>query len=215
MSTDRYYQVVLIWMKDANLFAEYGQSVGPVVAKYGGSLERMLAPQDIQGGDVSVPDIVNIVYYDSEDAYAAFERDPEFLEIKQKRTDSIDMLALEGHSSLGSVVEGGEPERLYLLELADFGSDGEAGYRRYVQRADAFMSPYGFHVEREIAVRRFDDGLGVAPNVARVTYFDEGDGLEKAHSVPGHEELEAGYNAAVGKSLWLVGSVHAMTLAGA
>lgn len=213
MSTDRYYQVVLIWMKDANLFAEYGQAVGTVVAKYGGSLERMLTPQEIHGRDLSVPDIVNVVYYDSKDAYAAFERDPEFIEIKQKRTDSIDMLALEGHSSLGAVVDGGERERLYLLELAEFGDDGEAGYRRYVERADAFMSPNGFHVEREIAVRRRDDGFGFAPNVARVMYFDDGDGLEKAHSLPGHEELEAGYNAAADNSLWLVGSVHAMTLA--
>ena len=213
MSNDRYYQVVLIWMKDANLFAEYGQAVGPVVAKYGGSLERMLTPQEIQGRDLAVPDMVNVVYYDSEEAYEAFERDPEFIEIKQMRTDSIDMLALEGHSSHGAVVEGGEPERLYLLELAEFGDDGEAGYRRYAQRADAFMSPHGFHVEREIAVRRFDDGLGFAPNVARVTYFDGGDGLAKAHSLPGHEELEAGYDAAAANSLWVVGAVHAMTLA--
>jgi hypothetical protein len=75
------------------------------------------------------------------------------------------------------------------------------------------MSPHGFHVEREIAVRRLDDGLGFAPNVARVTYFDEVGGLEKAHSLPGHDELEAGYDAAAANSLWVVGTVHAMTLA--
>ena len=55
----RYYQVVFIWMKDPVKFGRYHELLGPVVQRYGGDLERMLAPDTIYAEGMRKPDIVN------------------------------------------------------------------------------------------------------------------------------------------------------------
>jgi uncharacterized protein (DUF1330 family) len=214
MSKQRFYQVVLIWVHKPELFAQYAEAVAPVVGEYGGRLDRMLAPREVYGDGIELPHIVNIVSYESKEAFETFEKDPAFLRVEPKRAESIDFVSVDGFQTAGAARAGGEPERLYMVELAAFGGGSEAAYRDYESEADAFMAPFGFHLEWEIGTDASSDGLPFRPDLARVAYFDDSSGFEKAHAAPGHERIEGElYAKAVDQSLWIVGGVHESQLA--
>jgi uncharacterized protein (DUF1330 family) len=204
----RYYQVVLIWLKDPPKFARYGELLRPIAHRYGADLELMIAPRAIHGADMQPPDVVNVVYYDHPGGAAALASDPEFAKIVHLRTESIDMVAVGGRADRGSSTTAEDPSRVtYVVELARFGPDGGDGYRRYEMGAEPIMSRYGYGVERRIAVDS-SAGLPFVPDVAKVAYF-EADGMDRLHRDPSHERIERElYPRAVADSVWVVGSVH-------
>src|SRR5919197_4992647 len=112
-TSGRYYQVVFIWMKDPVTFGRYAALVEPVVRPYGGGLERMLVPDAIYAEGMPKPDIVNIVFYDSRAAFAAFEKDPEFAKIVHLRSESIDMASVAGAPAGGELTQTDVADRLY------------------------------------------------------------------------------------------------------
>ena len=92
-------------MKDAVTFGRYVALLEPVVRPYGGGLERRLVPDAISAEGMPKPDIVNIVFYDSRAALAAFDKDPEFAKIGHLRSESIDMASVAGVSVGGEVTQ--------------------------------------------------------------------------------------------------------------
>ena len=61
VESERYYQVVFIWTKDAEKFGRYAKLVAPLVEPYGGRLDRQLHPASLFGEGVTRPDMVNLV----------------------------------------------------------------------------------------------------------------------------------------------------------
>jgi uncharacterized protein (DUF1330 family) len=213
-TASRYYQVVFIWMKDPVTFGRYRELLGPIVQCYGGDLERMLAPDTIYAEGMDKPDIVNIVFYNDRDAFAAFSEDPEFEKIVHLRSESIDMVSVAGFPIDGTVTHEALGQRLYLLELARFGPQGAKGYQQYQEEAEPVMSRYGYHVERRLAPDSVS-GLPFKPDVVNVAYFDSPDGMERFHTDAAHQRIENElYSAAVQQSIWVVGRVHPMMLSG-
>lgn len=211
----RYYQVVFIRMKDAPMFARYLELMAPIVRAYGGDLERMLAPQAIYADRVAKPDTVNVVFYEDRDAFAAFNRDPEFRKIAHLRAESIDMVAVGGLPVEGRVSNERLGERVYAVEIARFGPKGAAGYRAYEAEADPTMRNYGYHVERVLKPDAAS-GLPFTPDLVKVAYFDTPDGMDRLHNDPAHTRIERDlYPSAVAESVWVVGMVHPSTLAAA
>jgi uncharacterized protein (DUF1330 family) len=211
-ATSRYYQVVFIWMKDPVKFGRYRELLGPVVQRYGGGLERMLAPDTIYADGMRKPDIVNIVFYEDSDAFAAFTEDPEFANIVHLRSESIDMVSVAGVPTGGTVTQEELGKRVYLVELARFGPLGANGYQHYQAQAELVMSPYGYHAERRLAPDRVS-GLSFKPDLVKVAYFDSPDGMEQFHADAAHDRIENQlYSAAVQQSIWVVGRVHPMML---
>lgn len=49
---DRFYQVVLIWVRDAETFERYGRLVAATAARYGWA-ERTIVPEEVYGDGVS------------------------------------------------------------------------------------------------------------------------------------------------------------------
>jgi uncharacterized protein (DUF1330 family) len=143
-AASRYYQVVFIWMKDPVTFSRYRELVGPIVQRYGGDLERMLAPDTIYAEGMPKPDIVNIVFCDDRDAFAAFNKDPEFQQIVHLRSESIDMVSVAGFPIDGTVTHEALGQRLYLVELARFGPQGAKGYQQYQEEAEPVMRRYNY-----------------------------------------------------------------------
>src|SRR4051812_23929948 len=127
----RYYQVVFIWLKDPAKFAQYVELVRPVVGRYGGGLERMLTPDTVYGEAIRRPDVINVVYYDDKAAFAAFHADPEFQRIVHLRTESIEMMSVQGQPVAGTVTNTDLEKRRYLLEFVRYGTLGAEGYARY------------------------------------------------------------------------------------
>jgi uncharacterized protein (DUF1330 family) len=211
-TASRYYQVVFIWMKDPVKFGRYRELLGPIVQRYGGDLERMLAPDTIYAEGMPKPDIVNIVFYDDRDAFAGFNKDPEFEKIVYLRSESIDMASVAGFPISGTVTQEALGKRLYLVELAHFGPQGAQGYQRYQEEAEPVMSRYGYHVERRLAPDSVS-GLPFKPDLVNVAYFDSPDGMERFHTDAAHQRIENElYGAAVQQSIWVIGRVHPMML---
>jgi uncharacterized protein (DUF1330 family) len=207
---ERYYQVVLIWMKDPPKFARYLEQMAPIVRRYGGSLERMLEPETIYGAGLSKPDTINVVFYDDREAFLAFNRDAEFQNIAHLRSESIDMIAIGGAATGGRVTDGGEPERLYTVEIARF--THEAAYRSYEQEAAPVMRGHGYQVERALAPDS-TAGLGFTPDVVKVAYFESRDALDRLRRDPAHHRIENElYPSAVAESIRVFGRVHPSSL---
>jgi uncharacterized protein (DUF1330 family) len=210
-SAQHYYQLVLIRVTDAPKFARYLDLMKPIVAKYGGALERALAPEAIYAESMAKPGLTNIVYYDNKNAFHAFNQDPAFREIGHLRSESIEMAAVSGLPLDGDVTQAGLEKRLYLVEIAHY-RGGVESYRRYERESAPMMGRHGYHVERVLTA---DSAAGFAfePNLVRVAYFDTAEGMDRMQKDPDHERLDRLYAAAVSKSVWLVARVHPSMLA--
>jgi uncharacterized protein (DUF1330 family) len=204
----RYHQLVLIWMRDPAKFGRYCEAAAPTVRRYGGDLERMITPDAIYAEGLAKPDVVNVVYYDDRQAFANLGRDPDFQQVVPLRSESIDMATVEGSSVAGSEAPGDVAQRLYLVEVARFGPEGPAGYRRYEEEAEPVMKRFGYHVERVLAPDTAS-GLPFEPDLVKVAYFDAPDGMERLHGDPLHARIEKElYPAAVRESVWVIGRAH-------
>jgi uncharacterized protein (DUF1330 family) len=207
----RYYQVVFLWLKDPPKFSRYLELAAPVVRRYGGDLERMLVPDTIYAEGVKKPDVVNIVYYDSRDAFHGLNKDPDFKAVVHLRSESIDMISIEGAPIAGNVSSEALANRVYLLEVGKFGAEGADGYRRYQELAEPVMKRYGYHVERIMSADSAS-GFPFTPDVVKVAYFDTPDGLDRMQKDPAHAKLDEAYPASVPQSIWIVGKVHPQTI---
>jgi len=202
---NRLYQVVLIWVRDAETWARYGRQVAATAAKYGW-VERTIVPEEVYGDGVRLPDLLNIVYFDDgERGVAGWSRDPDFLEVVGLRSASIDMVDVYGVPERGDVHEDGLETRRYLVEFAQFGPGGQTAYLEYEREADSLMAPHGYHVERVIRPHG-ETALPFRPDVMKVAYFETADGFRRAQEAPGHARVENElYSAAVANSVWVVG----------
>jgi uncharacterized protein (DUF1330 family) len=208
--SERFYQVVLISVRDMDLFERYQTAVAPVALEYGG-VERQLLPEQVYAEGVPRPDIVNIVYGRSPDSVQRLNADPRFQAVVAMRSDSIDMISITGTSDGATVSDEGLADRLYLVELARFGPGGEAAYRAYEREAEDFMAPFGYHVERVIRPDGAGDGLPFRPDLIKIAYFDDSAAMDRMHADPGHARIEGElYTAAVAESVWLVARARAV-----
>lgn len=204
----RYYQVVFIWLKDPQKFGRYVELMRPIVGRYGGALERMLAPDTVHAEGMRKPDVINVVYYDDKAAFMAFHADAEFQRIVHLRTESIEMMSVQGLATAGLPNDTDLEKRRYALEFARYGSHGADGYRAYEKEAGALMGKYGYHVERVLTPDSISD-FPFTPDIVKVAYFDDGAGMTNVHADPGHHRLETElYPNAVQQSVWVVGGVH-------
>lgn len=205
----KYFQVVMIWIKDPAKFQDYGQKVGPIVAKYGGNAERIISPvESFYGGTTAkgfeAPHMVNIVYYDSKEAYVAFENDPEFLKIKHLRTESIEM------AGIGGTVLGGElnlqevANRLYMIEFAYFSDEEGKKYKKYEQKARSFNERSGLHRER---ILRPDARFGDIdlPDLVSIKYIEKAEYKAKMEADKDHPKVEKRYGEAIRDLIWIEG----------
>jgi uncharacterized protein (DUF1330 family) len=207
---ERSYQVVLISVRDADLFERYQTAVAQVALEYGG-IERQLLPQQVYADGVQRPDIVNIVYGHSPDYLQRLDADPRFQAVVSMRSNSIDMISITGTSDRATVSNEGLADRLYLMELARFGPGGEAAYRAYEREAEDFVAPFGHHVERVIRPDGIGDGLPFRPDVIKIAYFADGAAMDRMHADPGHARIEGElYTAAVAESVWFVARARAV-----
>jgi uncharacterized protein (DUF1330 family) len=202
----RFYELVLVWLEDAPKFARYLELLAPIVEHYGGRLERRFTPDSMVAEGMTKPDFVNLVSYESSEAFQQFLADPRFAAIAQLRAESIEMAAVGGCSVRDGLDERGVASRLYVLEIARFGTGGTKGYAAYEAEAEPVMGPYGYHVERTVAVdRERVAGFTFTPDLVKVAYFDDPSGLTRLGHDPAHARIESElYAGAVVSSVWIV-----------
>jgi uncharacterized protein (DUF1330 family) len=111
-----WHQLVLIWVHDAARFEEYLAVMAPIVGRYGGALDRSYTPTAIQAEGLTVPDVINLVHYDSRAGFNAFLDDPDFLRIKHLRDESVTLLSVEGRLTLANPAPP-DPRRGYGIDI--------------------------------------------------------------------------------------------------
>jgi len=101
MTKDRFYAVRLLWVHDPERFSEYQERAKPILAKHGVHIERWLMTQDIVGSGLERPDQIVVTWFNSAEAKAAFENDPEFVEAAKIRDQAAKLVTITGTSVFG------------------------------------------------------------------------------------------------------------------
>jgi uncharacterized protein (DUF1330 family) len=200
-----YHQLVFIWVRDPAMFAEYLRDLPPIVARYGGAADLSLRPTDIWADGLTLPDVVNLVHYDSRDAYQRFNADPDFQAIEHLRAGSVDLLTVEGHLDAGEEAPDGSPGRIYTVELASFRDGSGAAYRAYVERGEVRMRDYGYRVDYTLAAATAPAGRP-RPDVVKISSFPHAAARAAFEADPVRAEIERKlYPGATDHVVWLTG----------
>ena len=101
MNNDRFYAVRLLWIRDPERFTEYQEKAKPILAKHGVHIERWLMTQDMDGDGFKRPDQIVVTWFSSADAKAAFENDPQFVEVAKIRDEAAKLVTITGVSVFG------------------------------------------------------------------------------------------------------------------
>ena len=101
MSGDRLYVVRLLWVRDAELFAEYQEQAKPILARHGVHIERWLTTEAIEGEGMDKPDEIVVTWFDDANAREAFENDPDFKRVAEIRDRAAKLVSVSGKSVFG------------------------------------------------------------------------------------------------------------------
>ncbi len=101
MSGDRLYVVRLLWVRDAELFAEYQEQAKPILARHGVHIERWLMTEAIEGEGMDKPDQIVVTWFADANAREAFENDPDFKRVAEIRDRAAKLVSVSGKSVFG------------------------------------------------------------------------------------------------------------------
>ena len=101
MSENRLYVVRLLWVRDADLFAEYQEQAKPIFARHGVHIERWLMTEAIEGEGVDRPDQIVVTWFADSSAREAFENDPDFKRAAEIRDKAAKLVSVSGKSVFG------------------------------------------------------------------------------------------------------------------
>lgn len=205
----KYYQVVLIWVKDPAKFQEYGEKMGPIVSKYGGAGERIITPvSSFFGGskakDMESPHMVNIVYYDSKESYEQFEKDPEFKKIVHLRDESIEMAGIGGFVEGGDLVINDVANRLYMIEFAYYSDEKGKSFKKYEKEAKSYYEKYRLRNERILTPDNVFGGFEM-PDKVSIKYIENKDDKPLMEQDGDHGRIEQLYGEAIRDLVWIEG----------
>ena len=64
-------------------------------------IERWLMTEDMDGDGLARPDQIVVSWFESPEAKAAFENDPEFVEVAKIRDEAVKLVTITCHSVFG------------------------------------------------------------------------------------------------------------------
>ena len=101
MTDNRCYAVRLLWVRDQELFMDYQEKAKPFLAKHEVHIERWIMARDMDGEGFDRPDEIVITWFNSAEAKAAFENDPDFVEVEKIRDKAARLVTITGNSVFG------------------------------------------------------------------------------------------------------------------
>lgn len=212
-SDKKYYELVLIWVKDPAKFEEYGAKVTPIVQKYGGGIDKMFAPSSIYAEDLEQPHIVNLVYYESKEAYTNFTNDPDFKAIEHLRNEGIDMISFRGYLNTNNPSFENLEERMYNIELANYKDGDKSTYKIYENEGEDKMKKYGFETEFVLDIDVQSSPLNGQLDFAKISFFKNEASMSDFEKDPAHKLIEEElYPNATENVIWISGKIHPMML---
>jgi uncharacterized protein (DUF1330 family) len=205
----QYYQLVLLWINDPTKFQRYLEYMAPIVSKYGGKGDRSFIPLTIWADAVDLPHVVNLVHYDTKDAYENFKMDPEFLAIEHLRSEATKIISFEGYLREHPMPKTTTEifDRAYNIEIVTYKNGSSELYRRYEAEGESKMTPYGFNVEFVLDVDPKSNSLN-GPDIVKISYFNSVVEKQKFEKDPSHQLIEKVlYPAATERVIWIAAKI--------
>lgn len=96
----RIYFTNLIYLQDGQegLFQEYERRALPIIFKYGGRFENIIKPTKVTG-NLSLPDEIHILSFETEADFQRYRQDPESQKIAPLRHKSVKEAIIIGGAS--------------------------------------------------------------------------------------------------------------------
>jgi hypothetical protein len=161
---------------------------------------------------MELPHIINLVHYDSKQAYTDFNNDPEFKKIEHLRSESTKLVSYEGYLNLEKPSSDGLSERVYNIEIANYKNGLPDAYRKYEAEGESKMKKYGFEVEFILDIESKPSGTK-QPDFAKISYFKNATDKTNFEKDPAHKDIEQIlYPAAIDNAIWISGKIHPATL---
>jgi uncharacterized protein (DUF1330 family) len=211
MRNEKYYQLVLLWITDAMKFQDYLQKMAPVVTRYGGAGDRSFQPSAIWAEGMDLPQVVNLVHYDSKEAYQNFNNDPDFKQIEHLRSESTKIISYEGYLRVANRSVQGLNEREYNIEIVSYKNGSPLAYSKYELEGEGKMREFGFDVEFILDLES-KSSEEKQPHMAKVSYFNNAGCKMKFEKDAAHKEIEALYPSTIDSVIWISAKIHPMTI---
>ncbi len=177
--------VALFYLKEGqeNKFEKLRSRGNVLLEKYGARIERVIKPTMIAQGDIELPDEIHFAVYPNMEALEAFNKDPEFIKLKQEVVaPSVDKMYgfVTKNSDFEFTRELGDSKKTYGVALVYFkeGQKYEDQFAEYHDEACAIIPEFGTHFERFLVPQETKGELAQPSEIHRF-YFESQEGMQK------------------------------------
>lgn len=167
--------------KDVARFRSRGNVI---LEKYGARIERVIKPTMIATGDLEMPDEVHFAVYPDGNAKAAFDKDPEFLQLKEDylapNVDRMFGFATKNDPNFSYYREIGDTTKTFGIALIHYkeGKEHQDRFTEYHNEACEIIPEFGAHFERFLIPFGSANDIWPQPNEIHRFYFDDPEGLQ-------------------------------------
>ncbi|MDC6365698.1 MULTISPECIES: hypothetical protein [Flavobacteriaceae] len=182
-----------------------------LLEKYGAKIERVIKPQMVAVGELDLPDEIHFAVYPNQAAKEAFDKDPEFLKLKQ------DYLATSVEKMFGFVTNN-DPDFKFFREIGDAtktygvaliyykeGKQYQEQFTEYHNAACEIIPEFGTHFERFLIPFGAANDLVEQPSEIHRFYFDSPEGMQNMVSDPRMQALFPKRDASLKNLVFIIG----------
>ncbi|TMU55713.1 hypothetical protein [Flagellimonas algicola] len=155
-----------------------------LLEKYGAKIERVIKPKMLAMGDLDLPDEIHFAVYPNLAAKEAFDKDPEFIKLKQDYiATSVEKMfgfATKRDPDFDFFREIGDATKTYGIALIYYkeGKKFQEQFTEYHNAACEIIPEFGTHFERFLIPFASANDLVEQPNEIHRFYFDSPEGMQ-------------------------------------
>jgi len=154
-----------------------------LLEKYGAKIERVIKPKMLAAGEMELPDEIHFAVYPNMAAKEAFDKDPEFIQLKK------DYIATSVEKMFGFISQNddfdffreiGDATKTYGIALIYYkeGKKYQEQFAEYHKQACEIIPEFGTHFERFVIPFASANDMMEQPNEIHRFYFDSQEGMQ-------------------------------------
>lgn len=181
-----------------------------ILEKYGARIERVIKPTMLAAGEIELPDEIHFAVYPNAAAKEAFDKDPEFLQLKQEYV-AASVEKMFGFATKNDDFEFfreiGDASKTYGVALV-YLKEGDVfaeQFADYHQQACEIIPEFGTHFERFLIPFAAANGLQEQPDEIHRFYFDSQEGMQNMVSDPRMQALFPKRDASLKNLVFIIG----------
>ena len=180
-----------------------------LLGRYGARIERVIQPKMLAFGELEMPDEIHFAVYPNQDAFDAFNRDPEFVQLKEEVVmPSVDKMYgfVTKNSDFQYTRELGDSRKTYGVALVYIreGQNYQDQFAEYHDQACAIIPEFGTHFERFL-VPVESKGTLPQPSEIHRFYFESQEGMQNMVSDHRMQQLFPKRDASLSNLIFIIG----------